>query len=268
MKKLKIYWLDFLATMFSAKKLACFAHSCVGSNEELLFEAKNAPKILLAYAKYYFIDATPQLKLFDLPNAKEVLAAYIERRPLSKQAELKLFQHPDPEMSDLVKRYLCSFCPHDEIIEVIFSRPDMEELITHYLQNKDTGYVTNYTYLKVLETNNKELIKLCLKNAYINSAKVQEKLFARPDFEELFKETCPRLNDESVLKLFDMPNVQELLLCYIEKHELPVKAQLKLLEISKKTAEPIMREYAARYGFSQEFRSRLEIDTYLLHWYY
>lgn len=261
MNKFTLCWLDFFASI-KAENLfeTTMANSPEFDTEDdcSLFSTKHASKIVKSYVRWHSLSEKAELKIFDLPNAEEVLIIYATRYPLRPKAEIKLLQHS--EMSEAIEKYLFERFPCKENEDIFFSLENAAELIEFHLKNRYKS-LPDTAQLKLIELNNKKLLKIYLKGYYYKSDEFIEKIFKHPDFEEIFKETLFELDSKSALKLLERPNAKELLFPYIEVHELPVEAQVQLLHMPKEVAEPIIKKYAEIHKFSYRFLQSLALNT-------
>lgn len=258
--------------------------------QEVLFTLPNAEELLEIYitSEKCNLSQTSQLKLFELKDSTKFLKLYTQENILCDKAEIRLVDHPDFE--EIFDSY--PYMLDNEVLSKLFARPETEKFLLKYAEDcnnldqeteaklfdfpSSTEILMSYINGTALHDENEPLLlKLSDKERviteYLSKYNVSplfiDKVLTSPESETLLPLVLKttKLTSEQELRLFEQNNAQELLLLYIENNELSEEAQLQLLKMPKKDADPIMRKYAQKYEFSRIFRQTMAIDTYLLH---
>jgi hypothetical protein len=178
----------------------------------ILKSLENAEDFVCEYSKIHSLSPDAQIMLFELPKAEALVEAYTRNRPLAKEAEPLMFKLSNAE--SLVKHYVEAYpnflCP--EAQEMVFDLSNVAEIMRIYLslfnvinQDKILGQAAQIKLFSLAEA--KELVKI-----YISKCKMSADA-------EVF-----------MIDVLDYNDIET----YIQKYMLGVKAQLKLLKMTKK----------------------------------
>lgn len=264
MKKVTLWWYDFLATINATKRLKSIFSRCGNYNtaDELrLFEAKHAAKIIELYSEKQQMLTGSLLKVFELPNAEKILSNQMSLWRLNDSVEAELLKHP--ELIELTKTYLKSeYSLSADAQKVLITLPNFEELVEIYLKS-DFSSLISEAQLKLFECKEStKLLKLyCCTKGYQLSVEAESKLTEHPDFEEIYESYTYNLRQESIAKLFDRPNASELILqCVTDGSELSKENEAKLFELEN-TAEIISKYIKENKLFDENEPLLLKLDN-------